>query len=101
MRGAGHRTIAADLALPQSTLRLWLRRLRANAARVRCRATRAAYDLDPEFPPVRPQGSPLADALEALGLAAAAAVRRRGPVPEPWHLIAIMAGGMLLTPPTG
>ncbi len=99
--GAGHRSIAADLSLPPSTIRRLLRRLRGNAEPVRCRAISAAYDLDPEFPAVTPRGSPLGDALEALGLAAAAWVRRMGPPPNPWHLLAMMAGGRLLTPPTG
>ena len=99
--GAGHRTIAANRGLPESTVRRWLRRLRGNAERLRCRGTTAAYALDPEQPPLRPQGSPLADAVEALASAAAAAVRRFGPLPVPWQLIAIIAGGLFLAPLTG
>jgi hypothetical protein len=99
--GAGHRTIAARHVLPESTVRRWLRRLRANAERLRCRGTTAAFALDPQQPPLRPQGSPLADAVEALASAASAAVRRFGPLPVPWPLIAVIAGGLLLAPPTG
>lgn len=47
-------------------------------------------------PPLHPQGSPLADAVDALASAAAAAVRRFGPdQPVPCPLIAKLAGGML------
>lgn len=99
--GAGHRSIAAAGSLPPSTVRRWLRRLRGNAEAVRCRATRAVFALDPEMPAVRPRSGPLGDALEALGLAAAAWARRFGPPPNVWHLLAMLAGGRLLTPPTG
>lgn len=99
--GAGHRSIAAGFSLPPSTVRRWLRRLRGNAEAVRCRATSAACALDPELPAVTPRSSRLGDALEALGLAASAWVRRIGPPGNAWHLLAMLAGGRLLTPPTG
>lgn len=62
---------------------------------LRYRGTTALYALDPDPSPLRPQGSPLADAVEALARAAAAAVRRFGPQPGPWPRIAIIAGGLL------
>ena len=42
-------------------------------------ATRWAYALDAELSPIPPSGSALADALEALGTAVSAGVRRLGP----------------------
>ena len=44
-----------------------------------------------------PRGSALADAVEALGLAAAASVRRIGYTAPPWQIIAAMTRGRLLT----
>jgi hypothetical protein len=49
-----------------------------------------AYRFDPEQAPIRPTGTPLGDAMEALGNAAAAAMRRLG-------LRAYVTGGRLLT----
>ena len=101
VHGAGHRAIAADHGLAESTVRRWLRRLRTDAERLRCRGTTAVYALDPDPLPLRPQGSPLADAVEALARAAAAWVRRFGPQPGPWPLIAVLARGLLRAPRTG
>ncbi len=101
LHGAGHRTIAADRGLAESTVRRWLRRVRADAERLRYRGTTALYALDPDPSLLRPQGSPLDDAVEALARAAAAWVRRFGPLPGPWPLIAVLARGLLRAPRTG
>ncbi len=95
--GRGHRTIAADLALPSSTVRGWLRRARKNAERVRTDAMRLAVEFDPLLGQVDPVGSVLGDALNALGVAVAAARRRLGPVGSPIG-IAMIIGKMLLHP---
>lgn len=101
--GRGHRKIAAELALPASTVRNWLRRAHRGAEWLRQRATRAAYELDPGLPPFPVRSSPLEGALDALGSAAAAAIRRFGWIAtSPWSLVAIVSGGRLLTaPPDG
>ena len=50
------------------------------------------------LPATVPTGSALADALSALGIAAAAVLRRLGPIAPPWHIIAMLARGRLLAP---
>jgi hypothetical protein len=91
--GAGHRAIAEQLDRPVSTVRRWLRRLSAQADALRAAATRWVYELDPVAGATDPAGSPLADALEALGLAVAAAIRRLGPRP-PWDVAVVLTGGL-------
>ena len=55
--------------------------------------------LDPQLAPISPTGTPLGDALEALSIAAAAAVRRLGiAVASPWELITQFTRGRLLAP---
>jgi Domain of unknown function (DUF6431) len=93
--GAGHRRVAAGLGLPASTVRGWLRRFAARAELLRAHFTALAYRLDPELGPITARGSPLADAVAAVGVAAAAAVRRWGPA-EPWMVAAGASGGWLL-----
>jgi len=96
--GAGHRPIAAGLGRPVSTVRGWLRRFGARAEQVRVLFTRLLYRLDPQAGPLMPRGSVFADALEAMGRAAAAGVRRLGPRP-PWEFASWATGGLLLGPP--
>lgn len=88
-RGLGHRPIAGRLGLPASTVRGWLRRFAARAERIRVHFTRLAAWLDPGFGPVTPRGSPLADAVEAIGVASGATGGRllcntTTPFPAPW-----------------
>lgn len=94
--GSGHRRIAALLGVPAATVRGWLRRFGAVAGRVRAHFTRWAAALDPMLGPVEPLGSPFADAVGAIGVAAAAAVRRLGPRPA-WHVASALTGGGLLS----
>ena len=77
--GLGHRKIAKRLGRERGTVRGWLRRFEALAERIREHFTRWAVALDPMLGPIVPAGSAFADALEAIGVAAAAAVRRLGP----------------------
>jgi hypothetical protein len=96
--GAGHRRIAELLGRPACTVRGWLRRFGGRAQDVRVFFTRLLHTLDPEAGPLLPRESVFADALEALGRAAAAGVRRLGPRP-PWEFASWATGGLLLTSP--
>jgi len=99
-RGVGHRRIAAELGVPATTVRGWLRRFAARAELVRAQFTALACRLEASLPAIGPRGSPAADALEAVGLAAAAAARRFGPAPV-WQFAAGASGGRLLAPALG
>lgn len=94
--GSGHRPIATGLGVPATTVRGWLRRFAAVVDRVRAHFTRWAAALDPMLGPVQPAGSPFADAVGAIGVAAAAGVRRLGPRPV-WHVASVLTGGGLLS----
>jgi hypothetical protein len=94
--GSGHRTIAVMLGREPSTVRGWLRRFASVAVRVREHFTRWAVALDPMLGPIVPAGSVFADAVEAVGVAAAAWVRRLGPVPA-WQFASAATGGGLLS----
>ena len=54
-----------------------------------------AVALDPELGPVLPAGSGVADALEAIAIAARGWVLRFGPG-EVWPIAAVLSGGVLL-----
>jgi transposase-like protein len=100
--GHGHRVIADQLGLPPSTVRNWLRRFRRRAEHLRGRAVRALFALGGEVPDIEPRATALADAVEALGLAASAAVRRFGWTgTSPWRIIAAISRGLLLAPLPG
>jgi hypothetical protein len=73
--GAGHRTIAEQLDRSACTVRRWLCRLSAHADQLRAVGTVWVHALDPGAGRIEPAGSSLADALEAVGLAVAAAAR--------------------------
>ena len=95
--GHGHRVIADQLGLPPSTVRNWLRRARRRAEHLRGQAVRALFALGAEVRDTEPRATPLADAVEALGLAASAVVRRFGWTgTSPWRIIAAISGGLLL-----
>lgn len=98
-RGRGHRTIGAELGMPPDTVRGWIRRVTARAEWLRVQGTTTAHQFDPMLPVTVPAGSPLADAVSVLGAAASAVVRTLGPIAPPWQIIAMIAGGRLLTPP--
>src|SRR5204863_6981091 len=98
--GSGHRRIAADIGREPSKVRRWLRCFASRAEVVRAHFTRWAHALDPMLGPVAPTGSAFADAVEAIGVAARAAVHRLGPRP-PWSLASVLTGGALLATPNG
>jgi hypothetical protein len=95
--GWGYRRIATDLGMRHlaQTVRNWLRAFRLAAEALRAHFTRWAYALDPDLAPMAPRGSPVADAVEAVGVAVRAAVQRFGPRPE-WARVARLSGGALL-----
>jgi hypothetical protein len=95
--GLGHRPIATLLDRAVSTVRAWLRRFAALAESIRVLFTGLLFALDPEADGPRPTGSLFADAVEVLGLAAAAAVRMFGPRPA-WRFASSASGGLLLGP---
>ena len=98
--GSGHRPIADALGCPASTVRGWLRRFAARAEDLRVLFTRLLHSLDPMAGPLLPRDCVFADALEALGRAGAAGVRRLSPRP-PWEFASWASGGLLLAPGVG
>lgn len=95
--GRGHRSIAKLLGRPVSTVRAWLRRFASRAESIRVLFTGLLFALDPEADGPRPAGSLFADAVEVIGLAAAAAVRMFGPRPA-WQFASSASSGLLLCP---
>jgi hypothetical protein len=93
--GSGYRRIAGRLGVPVDTVRGWLRRFAERAERIRAHFTRWVVALDLEIGPVLPAGSGVADALEAIAVAARAWVLRFGPG-EPWQIACSLSGGALL-----
>jgi hypothetical protein len=102
--GMGYRRIAAGVGRPVSTVRGWLSRMSTNAERVRAAFTLLAHVLDDDPAPLAPAGSALADAVAAVGAAAAAVRRAWGTavvVLSAWQVAsAVTLGGLLApTPP--
>jgi transposase-like protein len=95
--GAGHRTVAAGVDRPASTVRGWLRRFGRRAEQLRVLFTGVLHALDPAAGSLLPTGSGASDALAAMGAAAAAAVRLFGPR-CPWQFASAASGGLLLGP---
>jgi len=94
--GEGCRPIASRLGVPADTVRGWLRRFVERAELVRVLFTRRAVALDPELGPVLPACSVVADALEAVAVAARAWVLRFGPRPV-WQIVSRLSAGGLLS----
>lgn len=80
---------------PWDTVRGWLRRFGRRADEIRAEFAALAQRWDADLGPIEPQATAALDALEAMGMAAAAAVRRFGPTPL-WALVAGASGGRLL-----
>lgn len=95
--GMGHRPIAEMFGRPDSTVRGWLRRFGRRAESLRVLFTGLLHALDATAGAVAPTGSVFGDALDVLGLAAAAAARLFGPRPA-WQFAASASGGLLLGP---
>jgi hypothetical protein len=98
--GYGHRRIAARLQRPPDTVRGWLRAARRVLEPVRACAARWYVSLDPDCGPVLPQGSPLADTVELLMLAARAWHLRFGaPRSGPWQRAQWLTSGLFSATP--
>jgi hypothetical protein len=93
--GVGYRRIAVELGVPATTVRGWLRRFAARAGFLRSQFMAVAHLLDRDLGRVEPRGSPEADALEAIGVAASAAARRFGSGPVWWFASGASAGRLL------
>ena len=98
-RGRGHRLIAGQLAVPQGTVRGWIRRARASATRLWAVGVQAVVALDPDALPAQIRPDQLAYVLDALG-AAAMALGHRFAVPHasPWARVTVLTRGRLLSP---
>jgi len=99
-RGRGRRRIAAELGVPEETVRGWLRRLAARAGQVREVFTRVAAAVSADPVPLAPAGSAVADAVVAVAAAAAAIAGRWPQLPavSPWEIASAVTGGTLLAP---
>jgi hypothetical protein len=96
--GLGHRRIAAALGRPATTVRGWLRRFGRRAAELWALAAQLAHRYDADLGPIAPRGSPTADAVEALGTAAAAVVRRFGQLRStPWQVISALTDTLMIS----
>ena len=94
--GAGHRKVAEELGRPAPTVRGWLRRFRAAAARVAAHFLAWAHRLDPNLAVLEPAANPVAEAVEAIGVAARAGSLRLGPRPA-WSWASALSAGRLLS----
>jgi hypothetical protein len=93
--GAGHRTIAARLGRPPGTVRGWLRAFARRAETLRAAAVRWTQALNLAREPARAAGSPLADAVEAIGSAVRECRLQLGIRAGPWELAVALTGGLL------
>jgi hypothetical protein len=86
----------AAAGAPADTVRGWWRRFRKRAEEIRQTFTEAGHRWDQELGAITGRETPAQDAMEAIGLAAAAASRALGPQPL-WSLVAGVTGGLLLS----
>lgn len=96
--GRGHRPIAVELGVPESTVRGWLRRIVVVAARVLAVVAAAAAGLGADFIAPAVTVGPVQAVVELLGALAASLARRLGGSCSPWRLAAVLTDGRLLTP---
>jgi hypothetical protein len=94
VEGRSRAEVVAAAGAPWDTVRGWLRRFGKKAEEIRAGFTALAHRWDAELAGIEPRGSVVLDALEAIGAAAAAAVRRWGPMPV-WSLASGASGGRL------
>jgi hypothetical protein len=97
--GAGHRSIAAGLGRPVSTVRRWLRRApEPHAHWLYQQAVQRCANIDRELL-AEPPSTLLARALNLLAGAALRYRERFGLTDPPWALIGAFSYGYLLAPP--
>jgi hypothetical protein len=91
----GYRRVAERLGVPAETVRDWRLRFRSRAEVIAVHFLRWARALDAALLTVMSQGSPVGDAIEAIGVCARVAsllLERR----SPWSWVsALTAGGLL------
>jgi len=97
--GAGHRAIAARLGRPPGTVRGWLRAFARRAETLHAAAVRWIQALNLAREPARPTGSPLTDAVEAIGSAVRECRLALGIRAGPWELAVALTGGLLCDGP--
>lgn len=96
--GSGHRAIARELAVPDGTVRGWIRAARRSAAQLRTGAIRTIVSLDQDAFTIRVLPSMLAQALEYLGTAAMLMARHiKLENVHPWAMVNACTRGQLLT----
>jgi hypothetical protein len=99
--GLGHRPIARDLGVAESTVRDWLRRIVTVADRVLAVLASVAAGLGTAFtaPAVTAGTAGLVGmVVELLGVLAASVARELGGSCSPWRLAAVVTAGRLLAP---
>lgn len=98
-RGHGHRTIARRLAVPDATVRGWIRRARSRAPHLWQLGVQSVVALDQDALPTLDRPSTLACAIDALA-AAATALGRRFDLADtsPWERVTVVTHGRLLAP---
>jgi hypothetical protein len=94
-QGDGHRRIAARLGRPPATVRGWLRAFAHRAELVGRSARLWALAIAGELGADRPVGSPVAEAVEALGIAIRAWRLNIAARASPWELAVALTGGLL------
>jgi hypothetical protein len=95
LEGKSRAQVAEGAGVAPVTARRWCARFVVRAEEIRVAFVVLAHDLDASLGPVEARGSPAVDALEAIGVAGAAAARRFGPAPL-WRFVAGASGGLLL-----
>jgi hypothetical protein len=91
----GYRRAGERIGVPGETVRDWRRRFGARAGSIGAHFLRWAWALDASFDPAAGQGSPVADAIEAIGRCTRVATLRLGRR-SPWSWVsALTAGGLL------
>ena len=97
--GRGHRAVAAWLGLPQTTVRGWLRRARAQAKPLAARLWRLAQELGLPAPRAPPGEGALFALVGAAAAAHAGAAARfgAGGLPDRWGLVVALVGEGLLS----
>ncbi len=96
--GLGHRPIARDVGVAESTVRDWLRRIVTVADRVLAVLAAAAAGLGTAFAAPAVTAGPVGAVVELLGVLAASVARELGGSCSPWRLAAVVTGGRLLAP---
>ena len=92
-RGVGHRRIAARLGRPPGTVRGWLHTFAHHAEQVSASARRWTYAIDARaLDQTGPAGSPVADAVDALGSMARACRLQLRMSASPWELAVTLTG---------